>query len=123
MRAEVKRWWSEDFPDGESSPVDREDCCVGIQVDVGPVGVDSGDTFEFAVCTPAALARRLADDERPFWARATLLVKSFSWEAVEAAMQQYVRSVSGDDWAEISMKLNRYMHWEFEDIQPQDPPR
>jgi hypothetical protein len=47
-----------------------------------------------------------------------LLVQRFSWEASEAALNQYVRSVSGDDWADVAAKLNRLMHWEFEDYRP-----
>jgi hypothetical protein len=117
VRAEVKRWWSEDFPDGVTSPDDPEDCCVGIQADIGPVGTDGADTFEFIVCTPKALSRRLDDDPRPFWARGTLIVRTFSWHAAEAAMHQFVRSVSGSDWTEVSMKLNRFLGWEFEDYQ------
>ena len=49
-----------------------------------------------------------------------LIVCAFSWEAVDAALNQYVRSVSGDDWNDIATKLNRFMHWEFEDYEPHD---
>jgi hypothetical protein len=118
MRAEVKRWWSSDLPDGKSLPEDPDDCCVGMQVDIGPVGQDGADTFSFEVCTPSALARRSEGERRPFWARGTLIVDTFSWEAVEMALNQYVRSVSGEDWSALATKLNRLMHWEFEDYQP-----
>jgi hypothetical protein len=117
VRAEVKSWLSEDFPDGKSSPDDSDDCCVEIQANIGPVGGDGADTFEFTVCTPRGLARRLDADGRPYWGRGTLVVGHFSWDAVEAAMHQYVRSVSGEDWAELAAKLSRVMRWEFEDYQ------
>jgi hypothetical protein len=51
MRAEVKRWWSDGLRD---APEDPEHCCVGMQADIGPVGADGGDTFNFEVCTPNA---------------------------------------------------------------------
>jgi len=116
MRAEVKRWWSDGLRD---APEDPEHCCVGMQADIGPVGAGGGDTFNFEVCTPNALASRLDADGRPFWARGTLVVRSFSWETVEAALNQYVRSVDGNDWTEVATKLNRFMRWEFEDYEGQ----
>jgi hypothetical protein len=36
-----------------------------------------------------------------------LIVGTFSREAVEPALNSYVRSVSGDDWDDIATKLNR----------------
>jgi len=118
MRAEVKRWWSEDLPDGRALPADPARCCIGMQADIGPVGEESADTFSFEACTPSGLAARLDRDGRPYWARGILVVESFSWEAVEAALYQFVRSVSGADWAEVAGKLSRFMYWEFEDMQP-----
>ena len=115
MRAEVKRSWSVDLPDARSLPENPEDCCVGVQADIGPVGEEGADTFSFQVCTPSALARQFETEQRPFWARATLLVATFTWETVEAALEQYVASVTGRDWKEVATELNRFMYWEFED--------
>jgi hypothetical protein len=120
MRAEVKRCWSDLLPDSRSLPEDPDDCCVGMQAEIGPVGEAGGDTFSFEVCTPSGLTRRLDSERRPFWARGTLVVGTFSWEGVEAALGQYVRSVSGEDWHDIATKLNRLLYWEFEDYQPYD---
>ena len=117
VRAEVKRLFSYDLPDAKSLPEDPEDCCVGMQTDIGPVGEKGADTFEFEVCTPRGLARRFDAEGRPFWSRGTLLVPSFSWEAVEAAVDQRVRAVEAQDWRELAEKLNRFMIWEFEDYQ------
>ena len=89
-----------------------------MHADVGPVGEDGADTFSFDVCAPRALKRRFDIERRPFWARGTLVVDTFSWEAVDAALKQSVRSVSGEDWNEIATKLNRLMHWEFDDYRP-----
>jgi hypothetical protein len=107
-----------DLPDAKSLPGDPSDCCVSMQADIGPVGEDSADTFSFEVCTPSGLASRLDGEGRPYWGRGTLIVHAFSWEAVDAALNQFVRSVSGEDWAAVAEKLNRFMYWEFEDYQP-----
>jgi hypothetical protein len=116
----VKRFWCEDgdLVDAQSLPPDPEDCRILMYADIGPADADGGDTFTFEVCTPRGLATRLDRDGRPFWARATLVVQTFSWEAVEAALYQYVHSVEGDTWAEVAERLNRFMAWEFEDYRP-----
>ena len=120
MRAEVKRWMSFDLPDAQSVPPDPEDGCVGMEADIGPVGEEGAKTFSFQVCTPKGLAGRVDGDGagRPYWGRGTLIVPRFDWDLVEAALMQYVRSVSGADWSEVATKLNRFMYWEFEDYQP-----
>jgi len=118
MRAEVKRFWSLDLPDAKSIPPDPENCRVLMQADVGPVGEEGADTFNFEVCTPSGLANRFDSDGRPYWGTGTLIVRRFDWGAVEAALMQYVRSLSGADWEELATKLNRFMYWEFEDYQP-----
>jgi Immunity protein 8 len=120
MRAEIKRCWSEVFPDAQSLPQDPDDCCVAMQAEIGPVGEEGGDTFSFEVCTPSGLARRFDSERRPFWARATLIVGTFSGEGVEAALSQYVHSVSGEDWQDVATKLNRILDWEFESDQRYD---
>jgi hypothetical protein len=85
--------------------------------DVGPVGEESADTFDFTVCTPRGLADRLATDDGPFWARGLLIVPRLDWDQVEAALEQCVRSLSGEEWGSVATKLNRFMNWEFEDYQ------
>ncbi len=112
--------WSEDLGliDAKSLPPRPEHCCVAMYADIGPVDADGGDTFTFEVCTPSGVAARLDRDGRPYWSRGTLIVTAFSWEAVEAALRQYVRSTDGDTWAEVAEKLKRFMVWEFEDYQP-----
>jgi hypothetical protein len=89
-----------------------------MQAEIGPVDVEGGDTFSFEVCTPSGLARRFDAAGRPFWGRGKLIVRAFDPDSVEAALDQYVRSISGNDWGEVAGKLNRFMHWEFEDYQP-----
>jgi Immunity protein 8 len=88
-----------------------------MQADIGPVGEEGAETFDFTVCTPSGLADRLENDERPFWGRGLLIVRRFDWDQVEAALNQYVRSLSGEEWHNVATKLNRVMCWEFEDYQ------
>lgn len=118
MRAEVRGWWNDDELEGGQAAADPEDCCVLVSAYIGPAGGGGEELFRFTVCTPSGLERQLARDDRPFWARATLIVRRYSKDAVDAALNQFVRSVSGEDWAEVAGKLNRFLYWEFEDYQP-----
>lgn len=68
-------------------------------------------------CARGPEASRLDVDDRSYWAGGKLVVRSFARETVEAALNEYVRSVDGDDWSEVATKLNRFMRWEFEDYE------
>jgi hypothetical protein len=118
VRAEVRGWWNTDALEGRPVADDLDDCCVEVDAYIGPAGGEGEELFTFAVCTPAAIVRQLARDERPYWARATLIVKRDSPEAVEAVLNQFVRSLSGANWDELGLKLNRFLHWEFENYEP-----
>lgn len=83
-----------------------------MQAEIGPVGEEGGDTSSFEICTPSGLARRFDSERRPFWARATLIVRTFSGESVGSALSQFVRSVSGEDWHDVATKLDRFLDWE-----------
>jgi hypothetical protein len=78
VRAEIKRWRSIDLPDAQSLPDCPDDYCVHMQADIGPPGEEGGDTFDFEVCTPSALASRFDSADRPFWARGTLIGEDFA---------------------------------------------
>ena len=114
MIPKVKGLSSNDLPDAKAVPTDPSDCAVLMQAEIGPVGDEGADTFYFEVATPNALAQRFDDGERPFWIRGTLLVSTFSWEAVEAALDQLVSSTDGHSWAEVGAKLNLFLRWEFD---------
>lgn len=114
-RAQVKGLMSLDLPDGQSLPEDPERCCVQMQADIGPAEENGAEIFDFTVCTPSGLGDRLAKDARPFWARGILMVERFDWDDVEKALNQFVHSVSGEDWRHVASKLNRFTLWEFED--------
>jgi hypothetical protein len=122
MRAEVRGWWNADDLEGRPAAEDLDDCCVAIDAYIGPTDGRGEEVFSFTVCTPAAIERQLARDDRPYWARSTLIVRRYSREAVDAALNQFVRSLSGADWDELALKLNRFLRWEFEDYKAPSGP-
>jgi hypothetical protein len=122
MRAEVRGWWNANEIEGRPAAEDVDACCVEIDAYIGPTDGRGEELFSFTVCTPAGLERWLAGDDRPFWARSILVVRRYSREAVDAALNQFVRSVSGADWDELALKLNRFLRWEFEEYKPPPGP-
>lgn len=44
-----------------------------------------------------------------------LVVESFSWSDVQAAVEKLLRHCEGHDWADVGTKINRFMQWEFDD--------
>src|SRR5688572_10906730 len=101
VRAEVKGLVSLDLPDGKSLPEDPRDCTVRMQADIGPVGDASSDTFDFLVSTPSALSLSVDDNDLPRWTAEALVLPVFSWEAVEASLDEFVRAAEGESWAAV----------------------
>lgn len=110
MHPRLKSIMSSDLDFG-ALPADPKDCSVLLQVSIGSGVGDGADIFSVEVITPAAVARLPS----PMWLRHHLLLEEFSWLGVEAAIQKLLSHCSGSDWEEISTKLSRYLHWEFED--------
>jgi hypothetical protein len=78
MRAEVRGWWKTDEVAGQPAvESDSADCCVAIDAYIGPVEGLGEELFSFMVGTPEGMERQLARDERPYWARATLVVRRY----------------------------------------------
>ena len=50
--------------------------------------------------------------------RGYLIIPVFSWQVVKAALSQLLMHASGRDWVEISGKLNKELHWEYDNYQP-----
>ena len=113
MYARVKSIMSPDLDYG-SSPDDPENCCVSIEVEIGPSESEGAEVFSFEVVTPAAIKSLPA----PSWLKGYLLLPIFSWVGVENAVNKLVMQCAGSDWNEISNKLSQALGWEFEGYQP-----
>ena len=110
MTPELRSIWSPDLPDGEL-PSDPTKVWVGVQAEIGAHGSHGADTFSLIVATPLALT----DGGFPRWGHGLLLVESFSWSMVRAALEKVLRHCEAEDWDGIAAKIGRYLDWEFDD--------
>ncbi len=112
IEAEVK-WidWYDEF----AGSVDEPDM-LSITAGVGERGSEGADNFQVEVCNLAWLAGRL--DEKPgFWPRGMLIVRKINTKHVENALQKLVQQFNGSQtWPIFTERLNRYLHWEYEDM-------
>lgn len=87
---------------------------IHVRAMVGPEGEIGEESFDIKVCSPKWLEQECARSGYVF-GRHYLVVNSFHPDEVESAIRKFVSTVTGDTWAEVSVKLARMGHWEFED--------
>ena len=87
---------------------------VAAEVLVG--SVDGSDIFQVIICNPEWLAQQ-AEKATAMWPRGHLIVRSFDAEHVQSVLQALVRQFAGSmDLPTFAERLNRYLLWEFEDM-------
>jgi hypothetical protein len=99
-------------------PADPLDCALRMYVEIGAANLAGADGFHFSVVTSAFLARTLKSTE---WGRGTLIVLEFSWEAVEAAIEETIASARGETWEEVAAEINKFIPWEFDNYGEAEP--
>ncbi len=112
---EIKNIVSIDLGDGEL-PANIEDCAICCDVDIGIKGKEGADIFQVTIVTPKFLAHDVRE-EGYRWGKGYLIVDSFSWEAVERALEQLLSQSSGSSWIEVAKKLNKVLDWEFANLE------
>jgi hypothetical protein len=113
MIPEIKSIMSRDLEYG-ALPEEPDDCEVLIEVEIGPKGETGVDVFYLTAITPKAIMRKA--DTR--WGRGYLITPTFSWSDVEKTLRSLLLRCIGDDWTEISDKLNRVLNREHENNLP-----
>lgn len=106
-------------PDVSDLPVWRphhqEHVFVLVELSIGPHNQNGADIFQIVVCTPEALRREEKLDTDIIVDRALLVVKQFRWGTIEKHLETVVASCEDRSWVEVSQKLQRFFHWEYED--------
>jgi Immunity protein 8 len=113
---EVKSLVSPDLDYGVAPPNPQE-CTVYVEAEIGPKNGEGAEIFSFTCVTPAALAA--LSGRR--WGRGYLILDFFSWRSVEEALANLLCHCSADSWNEVATKLNKELHWEFENYRATDP--
>lgn len=79
---------------------------------IGPDGDDATESFDIVVCTPRWLLENCRD---PQWGYHMLIVPEYDLAKIRERIQSQCRSLGGEDWNGIAVRLSRIGHWEFED--------
>ena len=116
MRAQLKSLHSPDIDLSNYWPEDPG--CFGflLQAFVGPEGEDGDESFSFNVCTPRWL--EIENKDRIIFGANHLIVTNYNLPAIESHLRRYFERCVGDTWSEVSAKVARVGHWEFEDYRP-----
>lgn len=112
IRPEVK-WidWVEEF----TGSVDEPDFLL-VTAGIGERGSEGADNFSVNVCNVAGLNAML-DGKSGLWPRGMLIVAKIEPNHVEKALQNLANQFSGSkNWSIFAERLNRYLRWEFEDM-------
>ena len=94
-------------------PADPADAAVMVEAKIGPKGEEGTEIFSFVAITPRALSR----DQGVRWGRGYLILDRISWSTVETAVRQLVSRCAGESWEDVTNRLSREMHRQFENDQ------
>ena len=118
MESEIKSIMSTDIFDLENyKPIDDENFCFLVTLTVGIKGEEGGDLFNIKVCTPKWILANYNPREI-LLGKGKLIVLQCDMTAILSRIKGLFGGRSGKDWNEISTKLSRIGHWEFEDYRP-----
>ncbi len=112
MKAEIKRLHSPDVQNLETYKPDS-DFGFLLQIIVNPEGVEGEESFDVMVCTPDWFKLNMGKDIQ--WGRHYLFMKEYDYQKLDGFIEDFVSSISGNDWHEIGQKIGRLGKWEFED--------
>lgn len=97
---------------------------LNLTATIGPPNQDGGSLYYLHVCTPEWLKYSVEHDSKigALWGRHLLIVDSFDADKIESLIQSKLDDISnnfsGNNPVELSERVARYAHWEFEDYQP-----
>ncbi|HEV8626102.1 MAG TPA: immunity 8 family protein [Acidimicrobiia bacterium] len=118
MRAKVKGFegLGRDEPATYVSPNPHDDA-FSLRVLVGPAEGPGEESFDVLVCTPAWLARTVAE-QGPMIGRHRLIVEHLDLPLAEQFLSDQIERLDEPSWPELAAKIARLGHWEFEDYRP-----
>jgi hypothetical protein len=116
MMAEVKRLHSPDVDDLANWVPESVDFAILVQIIVGPADSPGEESFDVTVCSAAWVTRQAAR-EKIIEGRHLLIVSEYDYALISEYISRYVSMCQGETWKEVTGKLSRFGHWEFEDYQ------
>lgn len=116
---EIKSLMSPDLDVGAVEAAQEGSICFLLEIELGMKGQASADLFQVMVANPEGL-RRLTPRDGVLTDRAMIVLREFSWPALQAVLQRIVDRCDTGDWNETVLRLQRYWRWEYEDYVEED---
>ena len=115
VQAELRYLISPDAPDLEHYVPQDPDCfCILVQAIVGPKNQLGEESFDFLVCTPDWIKRRV-QEEGYLLSRHYLILPLYNYNRLFQIIKDLCERTQGPDWNTVATRLGCYGLWEFED--------
>jgi hypothetical protein len=104
------------FTLNDDSPLSENFDCfsINVSVEIGPSDADSAELYSFQIVTPKYLAKQI-EREDVIFGRHLLIVNSYNEEQIKNRIQKFLDTLIGyKSWSDVSEKISRHGHWEFE---------
>lgn len=105
----------------DHTPPNLEFFELSVTLTIGPIDDEGGSLYQLRICTPEWLkyAVECESANSAFWGRHMLIVEKFNVSKIEALiadkLQDIVSNYPNATPVELSKKVGRYAHWEYED--------
>ncbi len=116
MKAKIKSFSSPETDDLRNFRPDTDAYSLLIEFAIGPVDEPGEEIFAVEVVTPLWFMAALKSTNSLF-GRNFLIVLDYNFNLVYNRMKTLIESFDAETWHELALKISRYAHWEFEDIQ------
>ncbi|RYV01200.1 hypothetical protein SOPP22_16735 [Shewanella sp. OPT22] len=112
LKPEIKSYDCVDYDPIESHEFDDNfDVTFWMNFTIGLSNSVGGDNFLVRIATYNNIELTESIDH-------TILLDEYSFPQVLSEVDDLLSKCQGNNWEEISSKLSKYMHWEFQDYQP-----
>jgi Immunity protein 8 len=98
------------------SPAD-ECYAILLELMVGPAGGPGEESFDVTLCSAAWLGAQAARDGLVD-ARHHIVADRYDYRRIEEYFARRVSACDGETWQDVTTKVGRIGHWEFEDYRP-----
>lgn len=120
LSPEIKSIFSSDVELDVWQPATDADVCFLVEMEIGEVGQAAADQFSVIFATPDGLKGFRAGED-VILDRGVIVLRRFSWDAVHGSLESILRGCKYADWVGVTDYLQRYFHWEYEDMNRSRP--
>ncbi len=122
MKAVIKSIHSADLTVAEKDiyeyvPLEKDFFGFDLSVEVGILGEEGQEIFNFFVASPKYLTEKYYKQkgEKAIFGRHLIIAFEYDFHKIYALIDDYVKKLEESNWENLAGKINRIGHWEFED--------